>query len=99
MGGVVTIETESSLISEGSAGQRFDPDGDKTRLSAVLGLFGRAATSALIVEGELRIGFADHWLLRVPPSDHYEAWSYSGAGKPPTKIISMPGGELAIWSF
>jgi len=95
---VVTIETDFFLLRHGDPEQRFDPDGDKKTLGEFLDLFGRTVTSVLIVDGELQIKFDNHLLLRVPPSDDYEAWSYSGAEKPPTKIISMPGGELAIWS-
>jgi Family of unknown function (DUF6188) len=33
--------------------------------------------------------------LRVPSSDDYEAWTLVGPDG--LRLVSMPGGELAIW--
>lgn len=95
---VVIIETEFALTRPGANEMLLDPDGDRKALGEALALFGRRVTGAEIVGQELRIAFDDSSLLRVPPHPAYEAWSYSGPGQPRTLVISMPGGELAIWS-
>ncbi|BAJ76363.1 pyruvate carboxylase [Microbacterium testaceum StLB037] len=97
-GDVVTIETEFALTRPGMNEMFLDPDGDKKALGEVLALFGRHITGAEIVGQELRIAFDDSSLLRVPSHPAYEAWSYSGPGNPRSLVISMPGGDLAIWS-
>ncbi|MEV8238819.1 DUF6188 family protein [Microbacterium testaceum] len=96
-GDVVTIETEFALTRPGSTEVLLDPDGDKKALGEVLALFGRRVTGAEIAGHELRIAFDDSSSLRVPPHPAYEAWSYSGPTDPRTLVISMPGGDLAIW--
>ncbi|MDF2047032.1 MULTISPECIES: DUF6188 family protein [Microbacterium] len=97
-GDVVTIETEFALTRPGSTEVLLDPDGDKKALGEVLALFGRRVTGAEIVSHELRIAFDDSTVLRIPPDPDYEAWSYSGPGNPRTLVISMPGGDLTIWT-
>jgi hypothetical protein len=96
-GDVVTIETEFALTRPGSTEVLLDPDGDKRALGEVLALFGRRVTEVEIAGHELRISFDDSSSLRVPPHPAYEAWSYSGPTDPRTLVISMPGGDLAIW--
>jgi len=97
-GDVVTIETEFALTRPGANEMLLDPDGDKKALGEVLALFGRRVTGAEIAGQELRIAFDDSSLLRIPPDADYEAWSYSGTENPRTLVISMPGGDLAIWT-
>lgn len=46
--------------------------------------------------GALRIAFEDGSLIQVPADEAYEAWNVSGPHG--ALVVSMPGGELAIWS-
>ena len=46
--------------------------------------------------GALRMAFEDGSLIHVPADDQYEAWNVSGPRG--ALVVSMPGGELAIWS-
>lgn len=46
--------------------------------------------------GALRMAFEDGSLIQVPADDQYEAWNVSGPRG--ALVVSMPGGELAIWS-
>lgn len=46
--------------------------------------------------GALRMAFEDGSLIQVPADDAYEAWNVSGPRG--ALVVSMPGGELAIWS-
>jgi hypothetical protein len=45
------------------------------------------------------LAFAGGTLISVPPGPDYEAWTIAGPGGiDGLKIVSMPGGELALWS-
>lgn len=46
--------------------------------------------------GALRMAFEDGSLIHVPADDEYEARNVSGARG--ALVVSMPGGELPIWS-
>ncbi|WP_240431252.1 DUF6188 family protein [Mycobacterium kyogaense] len=46
--------------------------------------------------GALKIAFTDGSLIQVPADDAYEAWNVSGPNG--ALVVSMPGGELAIWN-
>ena len=45
--------------------------------------------------GTLEIQFKDRTILIAPPLDKYECWELNT--KSGVKIISIPGGDLAIW--
>ncbi|GAB0105909.1 hypothetical protein JMUB6875_48910 [Nocardia sp. JMUB6875] len=47
-------------------------------------------------QGALRIFFGSGDMLAVPADSDYEAWKLVGPGG--YRVVSMPGGELAIWS-
>lgn len=59
----------------------------------LLGLIVERATA--YKDGTLGLEFADRSALWVDPDPDYEAWEYAGDGG--SKVISLPGGELAIW--
>ncbi|MEW5812512.1 MAG: DUF6188 family protein [Actinomycetota bacterium] len=46
--------------------------------------------------GALRMAFEDGSLIHVPADAAYEAWNVSRPHR--VLVVSMPGGELAIWS-
>lgn len=46
--------------------------------------------------GALRMAFGDGSLIHVAADEAYEAWNVSGPRG--ALVVSMPGGELAIWS-
>jgi hypothetical protein len=74
-----------------------DPENKNTGLCRALILFGKIATRALAFsDGRLEIAFTDDIVLSVPPHPQYEAWElYGSSGR---RIISTPGGGLAIWN-
>lgn len=43
------------------------------------------------------VEFSNGSVLKAGPDDDYESWSYTGPEPTPTRVIAMPGGELAIW--
>jgi hypothetical protein len=46
-------------------------------------------------DGRLEIAIADGMVVRVESSEIYEAWEISGSGG--FRIVSTPGGGLAVW--
>ena len=47
-------------------------------------------------DGSLHLAFADGAHIEVAPDEGYEAWNVTGPGG--ARIVSLPGGELAVWS-
>lgn len=74
----------------------IDPDAHPEDLGPIL----RSARSGLLKgrvgsDGHLELQFGDGMLVDVPTSDEYEPWQIvSSSG---LRVISMPGGQLAIW--
>jgi uncharacterized protein DUF6188 len=95
-GFAVTIES-AFLLREGEGGGdvRLVP-GDPRTLAPALTFWQRTAASAFAHEdGRLELRFADGGAIEVPAGDRYEAWNLTGPGG--LLVVSLPGGELAIW--
>jgi hypothetical protein len=70
---------------------------DVARLAGALGLLHKTARNAVALkDGTLEIIFSDDSMLVTPPLQDYEAWTMSGPDG--FKIVSLPGGGLAVWS-
>ena len=75
---------------------RFDPAGDPTMIGPALAVLHAAVNEVIAFEnGRLVVSFADGRELCVPPNEDYEPWTLVGPDG--LRIVSMPGGELAIW--
>lgn len=75
----------------------FDPEGDPRKMGSSLRLLRHTVTRAIAhKDGRLEIDFDDGSCLRVPAGDHYEAWDL--AGPEGALMVSIPGGDLAVWS-
>lgn len=93
----IRIESEFWLFdSDGK--YRIAPDPDFVSTAARLqGLSGTVALTSIAEEtGRLRIDFVNGAAILVHPDKHYEAWTF--AGPDGAKVISIPGGELAVWN-
>ncbi|MGH3799086.1 MAG: DUF6188 family protein [Pseudonocardiaceae bacterium] len=92
----IRIETDFFLSTpEGN----FDlsPDSSDTQAAQGRALLHQTVTSSVAEEsGVLSLDFSNGLRLRVDPHDSYEAWTVAGPGG--MKVVSMPGGELAVWS-
>ncbi|WP_371476812.1 DUF6188 family protein [Kitasatospora sp. NBC_00315] len=65
--------------------------------AAALGLFGAKVLSAVAFKtGSLRLLFDNGCHLTGRADSSFEAWEVHGPGG--WRIISMPGGKLAVWS-
>jgi hypothetical protein len=72
-------------------------EGDPTALGPALAVLHAELDEALAFKDgrlELRLGYGGR--LRVPASDEFEAWTF--AGPDGLRLVSMPGGELGVWS-
>ncbi|WP_433471318.1 DUF6188 family protein [Saccharomonospora azurea] len=56
----------------------------------------RVTASIAEESGQLRVTFEDGTTLWVHPDDEFESWTLAGPNA--SKIVCMPGGELAVWS-
>ena len=83
-------------LATGESVRRFATD-KPTDLGPMMALLGSEVRFALAHStGALTIEFADGQRLLTSAHPTYEAWEFeSSLG---ARIVSMPGGELAIWS-
>ena len=95
----MNIEVPFTYLSPNGTESTLDPDGDALDLADVLRLRRLGATECLAFkDGRLEVKFEDGAQLKVPMDLEFEAWGISGpGGADGLKIVSMPGGELAIW--
>lgn len=92
----VRIEEDFSLVAP--EGQHFAlvPEGNPFSLAPVLGLVRHdVARIDAFKDGRLEIGLTDSSLVSVPAGDDFEPWGIVGQNG--MRIVSTPGGELAIW--
>ncbi|MFC1436650.1 DUF6188 family protein [Streptacidiphilus sp. N1-10] len=82
-------------VGDGRRDVVLDPG--RQDVAAAIGLFGARVLSAVASKtGSMRLVFDNgcHLNSRADPS--FEAWEVRGPGG--WRIVSMPGGELAVWS-
>ncbi|WP_067867588.1 DUF6188 family protein [Nocardia vermiculata] len=91
------IEGDIELsLSSGSVYQiaSEEYDAQRQQLKSLQGSVIRSSTAD--ESGALTLGLDSGAALRVPSDSDYEAWSVAGPGG--YRVVSLPGGELAIWS-
>lgn len=67
-----------------------------TSVSPLFTLHRETVNSALAYkDGNLVIDFGESGRLIVAPDKEFEAWEVAGARR--LRIVSMPGGDLAVW--
>jgi Family of unknown function (DUF6188) len=98
-GALVVIETPFSILGEDGE-QRFDPEKWAGLGPALEDLLFKKVTAAKAHKnGELEITLPNDVALRVLPNADYESWHVvaGGTSAERARIVSMPGGKLAIW--
>ncbi len=71
--------------------------GDPSALAPGLGLWRAELVEALAFkDGRLELRFAERDRLRVPACEEFEPWTLVGPAG--LRLVSMPGGELAVWT-
>lgn len=85
------------MVTSGAGEVVLDPEGEPARMAPALGLLHQAIEQAVAFkDGRLELSFTDGGVLSVPVGEDYEAWNIVGPAG--LRIVSLPGGELAIWS-
>ena len=88
------IEGPFCLREPDGSEQAMEPEEIRS-LAPALHLFQRKVSSARAYkDGRLEVLFTDGSSLRVVPAEQYEAWEMFGGGQ---RLVSSPGGELAVW--
>ncbi|MFI5729649.1 DUF6188 family protein [Kribbella sp. NPDC051587] len=90
---LIRIEGPMTYWDSNGWPHQVDPDSEPVGMGVLLQLLRRTVVSAEAAGG-LQIEFDDQSRLQVEPDD-YEAWSY--AGPDGMRVVSLPGGDLAIW--
>ena len=93
------IRIEEPFEFRVGGGQRvtLDPEAEPGAMGPALTVLHQTIDRAVAYkDGRLGVEFAGGGELRVPLGQRFEAWTLVG----PTglRIVSLPGGELAIWS-
>lgn len=76
----------------------IDPEGDKGQLVPLLRLLHEPVLEARIHDSTLVVKFSSGSALVAKPDNHYESWSYTGPERTPTRLIALPGGDVAYWA-
>jgi hypothetical protein len=92
----VRIEQPFIFMSGRGGEVLLDPENDPGGLGPVLTCTRTAVEEAVAFDdGSLTLSFMDGGSLQVPGSPEYEAWGIVGSAG--LRVVSVPGGELAIW--
>lgn len=94
----VVLGCPFTLTQYGDDGrQDVSLDPGRQNVTAAIGLFGARVLSAVAFKtGSMRLVFGNGWHLNSRADPSFEAWEVLGPGG--WRIISMPGGKLAVWS-
>jgi hypothetical protein len=97
-GPAAELKLECSFAITTSAGsQTIEPERMVEGAQMVVGLFGARVLSVRVDQGsELVVDLSDERRLRAWPDAQYESWSYTSEDG--SRVICMPGGQVAIWS-
>lgn len=94
---VVRIEQAFTLSAADGSTSEHDPEGDPRGMSDTLSVLRATITRSIAhKDGRLEIDFEDGSLIRVPGSDEYEPWQFTGPDG--LRMVPAAGGELVVWS-
>ncbi|MGV9851227.1 DUF6188 family protein [Streptomyces sp. NPDC003442] len=93
----VRVETSASIQVPGRDLALFDPESPDATAAQLVSLVHDTVTSAEVGSaGDLLISFESGAELAVAPDSDYEAWGLVGPNG--SRVVCMPGGEIARWS-
>lgn len=83
-------------VGAGSLVTPVNPEGDPTQMAPALRILrAEIAQACAYKDGCLSVAFVDGTNLRVPPCESAESWNVVGPAG--LRIVSLPGGDLALW--
>jgi hypothetical protein len=92
----ITIEQDFRLRYLGRD-RKLSPEGDLEELGAAAVLYRKVVHRVLAYQdGRLEVRFRDGTHIWVPSHSEYEPWQVEGPAG--LLVVSVPGGELAIWA-
>lgn len=92
------IENDFTFVATDGTEIVLSPENQPAELGPILSVVRTSIEQAVAFDdGCLAVSFADGSRLHVPASLEYESWQLVGPGG--LRIISTPGGELAIWDY
>jgi hypothetical protein len=96
----ISISEPFTLVTNDGRRYTLDPGGDAMDLAPALQIVRLVIREgAAFNDGRLELDLSDGSRIKVPPSRDFEAWTLTGPGGPDgLKVVSIPGGDLAIWS-
>ena len=96
----ISIGEPFTLVTTDGHRRTLDPGGDAMDLAPVLQIMRQVIREGTaFTDGRLELDFSDGSCIKVPPGRDFEAWTLAGPGGPDgLKVVSIPGGDLAIWS-
>lgn len=95
----ISIGEPFTLAAPHGGSWSLDPGGDPMGLAPFLRIMRQRVLEGIAFHGGgLALAFDDGTRIEVPAGREFEAWTLAGPGGiDGLKIVSMPGGELAIW--
>jgi hypothetical protein len=91
----VRIEQRFIVVIHGEE-VMLDPEDDPVQMAPALKVLRQIVKQTIAFkDGRLELTFGDGTVLRVPVGEDYEPWNIVGPAG--LRIVSLPGGELAIW--
>jgi RimJ/RimL family protein N-acetyltransferase len=94
---LVRIEQPFVLTDADGRERLIDPERRPPETAPVLALLDRPVLRvAAFADGRLELGFAGAARVEVAAGTDHESWQLSGPDG--LRLVSMPGGELAVWS-
>jgi len=93
----IRIEQPIVLTDAGGKSIQLIPEGDPIALAPLLQIARRPLVRVeAFKDGRLEMSVANGVTLTVAPSDEFESWEITGPRD--FRIVSVPGGELTVWS-
>jgi hypothetical protein len=90
------VEESFTYVTPRGVEAQMRPEEDPTGLGPVLAVVHTSVERATAFrDGRLEMSFVDGSRLEVPRSDECEPWAL--AGPDGLRVVSVPGGDLAIW--
>jgi len=96
----IKIGEPFTLLTSDQQSHLLDPGGDAMSLAPALRIMRQVLQEGTAFhDGRLELTFRDASRISVPVGNEFEAWGLTGPGGiDGLKIVSLPGGELAIWT-